>query len=320
MPMDSKIAQATTGRPLTALELALTIVTGGLAVAAVMIALTAPAQASQQTLMQQEPGTVALGSLGPEEGELLDELPLAALDRDAADWASDTGLPNFRDAGLPGVVRAGPPAVSRAEPPGVYPAARLFGLTSSMRPGARVSLPSRAMPLPVEGRWRVSCGYRCGLHDEGHRSTFALDIVREDGKTAGQAVRSPVDGRVVAVVGSSIAICDGKVIQGAAAGAVIIIDFQAPSGTTTHRLTLVHLDLASIPEALRSAEGAVSVRAGTYLGSVAQLGQCSHLHISLNRLYQGERIPEPMIIEGRTLEDCNSSNCWNGAVVPFSAR
>src|SRR3990172_1666810 len=106
MPMDSKIAQATTGRPLTALELALTIVTGGLAVAAVMIALAAPAQASQQTLMQQEPGTVALDSLGPEEGELLDELPLAALDRDAADWASDTGLPNFPGRG-PARRRAG---------------------------------------------------------------------------------------------------------------------------------------------------------------------------------------------------------------------
>ncbi len=175
------------------------------------------------------------------------------------------------------------------------------------------------MPMPVEGVWRVTCGYRCGLHDEEHDSTFAIDIVLDEGETAAQPVRSPVEGRIIAVRDSSTYVCRGKKVDGPEAGAVIVIDFKSPSGSA-HRLRLVHIDPATIPDELRPDGKPVSVDAGALLGSVAEMDRCSHLHISLARLEKRQEIPEPLVIEGTPLEDCDEDNCWRDALLPPQDR
>jgi hypothetical protein len=175
--------------------------------------------------------------------------------------------------------------------------------------------PQQFMAMPVEGTWRVICGYRCGLHDEEHLSTFAIDISLDDGETAGQPVRSPVKGRIIAVEDSSIYICDGKTVEGIKAGSAIVIDFEAPSGSTK-RLRIVHIDPASVPDELRPDGRPVPVNAGDLLGSVAKMDSCSHLHISLTRLDGREEIPEPLAIAGTVLEDCGGEDCWRDALIP----
>jgi hypothetical protein len=173
--------------------------------------------------------------------------------------------------------------------------------------------------MPVEGTWRVICGYRCGLHNDEHMSTFAIDIQLDEGKTAGQAVRSPVKGRIIAVEDSSTYVCRGKKVEGIKAGAVVVIDFKGPSGSTK-RLRLVHIDAASIPDKLRPDGKPVPVKVGTSLGSVAKMDRCSHLHISVTRLDDGEEVPEPLTIEGRLLKDCGDENCWRDALIPGEDR
>ncbi len=175
------------------------------------------------------------------------------------------------------------------------------------------------MHMPVEGVWRVICGYRCGLHDEEHDSTFALDIVLDEGETAAQPVRSPVDGLIVAVKESSTYVCRGKMVEGAEAGAVIVIDFKPPSGPK-QRLRLVHIDPATIPDELKPNGKPVSVDAGTILGSVAEMDRCSHLHISLTYLEKRKEVPELLVIEGTPLEDCEEDNCWLDALLPPQDR
>ena len=172
------------------------------------------------------------------------------------------------------------------------------------------------MTMPVEGTWWVTCGYRCGLHSEDYNATFALDIIAAEGESAGQPVRSPVDGQIIAVADSATYFCDGEWKQGPEGGAVIAIDFQDPSGTA-RRLRLAHLDPATIPDDLRPDGGPVPVEAGALLGNVAQIDDgCSHLHISLARLEECREVPEPLVIGGTPLEDCGGDNCWHGAQLP----
>ena len=336
--MDPKSSTATSRRPPTALQLALTIVTAGTAVASAALAVVGPAQASTRVVLWEEVGAVVYDASDASD-------PSDASDASDASEASDASgstevayppespgqepgdgssphsskREDSTRAGLPGVIRAGPPAISRDTPPGVYPAAESLTLAGFMRPSAWVGPLSPGMPLPVEGAWWVTCGYRCGFHTAGHLSTFALDIVRVDGKTAGQTVRSPVDGSVVAVVESSVASCNGQWITGPEAGAVIIIDFNSSDGVA-HRLRLVHFDATTIPKALRLARTPVPIKAGAYLGSLARIEGCEHLHFNLTRLEEGTEIPEPMVVEGTPLKDCGGLNCWAGAVLSSRDR
>lgn len=319
--MNPEGSEATSPRPPTALQLALTIVTAGTAVASAALAVVAPAQASPQAVLWEDAGAVAAAADASDTSDM-SVYTEAADQSDPPGQAQDEGSnadpregEESTRAGMPGVIRAGPPAISRDVLPGVYPAAESFTPGGFMTPSTWAGSLSPGMPMPVEGTWWVTCGYRCGFHTPGHLCTFALDIVRVDGKTAGQPVRSPVDGSVVAVVESSVANCNGQWFTGPAAGAVIIIDFEGEDGAP-HRLRLVHFDATTIPKELRLARTAVPVKAGAYLGSLAAISGCEHLHFSVTRLEGGTEIPEPMVIEGVPLKDCGGFNCWEGTVLP----
>ncbi len=257
------------------MECALAAVTASLAVAAVLLAVLGSARAS-----------------APETGAL------------PADEAYARG-----PAVAVSSVQAAPGGANTPQPtPAAIPTP-----TPTAQPAS--ALPLAFMALPVEGTWKVLCGYRCGLHDDAHTSTFALDIVRVDGQTAGQPVRSPVDGRVIAVVDSSSYLCDGTAVTGPGAGGVAIIEFPGPTGVPW-RLRLAHLDSATIPEALRPSAQPLPVSARAFLGSVAPLDRCSHLHISLTSVEGDREVPQPLTVAGQLLADCGSEDCWRGATLP----
>ncbi|MGQ9571934.1 MAG: hypothetical protein ACUVV3_01925 [Dehalococcoidia bacterium] len=188
--------------------------------------------------------------------------------------------------------------------------------TPAPTPTIAPTLTPPSMPMPVEGTWWVTCGYRCGLHTDEYNATFALDIVPAEGDPAGQPVRSPVDGLIIAIADSTTYFCHDQWNYGPEGGAAIVIDFQDPSGAAK-RLRLAHLDPTTIPDDLQPGDHPVPVKAGTLLANVADIDHgCSHLHISLTRLDQGQEVPEPMIIEGSLLSDCGGDNCWQGAHLP----
>ncbi|HXG41190.1 MAG TPA: hypothetical protein VNL95_00465 [Dehalococcoidia bacterium] len=177
--------------------------------------------------------------------------------------------------------------------------------------GAKASF---SLPMPVPGRWQVTCGYRCGLHDGVH--TYGLDLVRLDGPTAGTPVRAPVGGRIVAVTDGTVAYCGGQAVTGAAAGSVVVLEFPLPDGGSG-RLRLIHLDPGSIPSQLRPRGTPVPVAAGTYLGSLAHIGPgCAHLHLDLSVVQGGGEVPVPLALAGRSLPDCGREGCWGGTVLP----
>ncbi|HEU4758418.1 MAG TPA: M23 family metallopeptidase [Dehalococcoidia bacterium] len=215
-------------------------------------------------------------------------------------------------------LRAPATAVSSLQAAPLPAPARVPTATPTPTPEPLPTPAPRFMPMPVEGTWKVACGYRCGQHDDAHASTFALDIVRADGQTAGQPVRSPVDGRIIAIVDTSSYVCDGQVVTGPAAGGVVILEFPGPSGVAW-RLRLAHLDSATIPEGLKPSGRPVPVSAGTLLGTVAALDRCSHLHVSLTSM-EGEReVPQPLTVAGQLLADCGVEDCWRGATLPPAA-
>jgi hypothetical protein len=276
-------------RPPTAVECALAVVAAGLAVATVMLALLGSAAAASSTTL-------------PEGG-------LYAPDPDTTVW---------HPRALPIVAPRASPSPTAA--PTTTPTATPSPMATLSPTPARATPESQQfMPMPVEGTWRVICGYRCGLHDEEHMSTFAIDIQLDEGETAGQPVRSPVKGRIVAIEDSSTYVCRGKRVEGIEAGAVIAIDFEAPSGSA-QRLRLVHIDAATVPDELRPDGKPVPVNVGAPLGSVAKMDRCSHLHISVNRLDGREEVPEPLTIEGTVLEDCEGEDCWRDALIPGEDR
>ncbi len=276
------------GHPPTAIECALALVAAGLAVATAMLALLGSALATSSTTL---PG-----------GGLFAPSPATAI---SYPRASPTAAPTASPA-PPTAYTLTPTAVPSSPPP-------------SPTPAPATPDPQQFMAMPVEGTWRVICGYRCGLHDEEHISTYAIDIRVDEGETAGQLVRSPVQGRIVAVEDSSTYVCADKKVEGIEAGAVIVIDFEAPSGSTK-RLKLVHIDAASIPDQLRPDGKPVPVNVGAPLGSVAKMDRCSHLHISLTHLDGSQEVPEPLTIAGTLLEDCEGENCWRDALVPSENR
>jgi hypothetical protein len=174
------------------------------------------------------------------------------------------------------------------------------------------------MSMPVDGTWQVTCGYRCGLHTEANNATFALDIVAADGDTAGQPVRSPVDGQIIAVVDSATYFCYGQWINGPSGGSAVVIESQ-DAGGAPWRLRLIHLDAATISDDLRPSGAPVPVEAGTLLGNLAPLDGCGHLHMSLTRLEKAQEIPQPLTIDGQLHEDCGGEDCWLGAQLPPQA-
>lgn len=276
------------GRPPTAIECALAVVAAGLAVATAMLALLGSAAAASSTTLIEE-------GLYAAEPAMTVSYPRATPTESVTESPSPTAAPT------------------------VTPTAVLSSPRPSPTPAPATPDPQQFMSMPVEGTWRVICGYRCGLHDKDHMSTFAIDISLEEGETAGQPVRSPVTGRIITVEDSSTYICGGKTTEGIEAGSVIVIDFEATSGSTK-RLRLAHIDPASVPDKLRPDGRPVPVNAGTRLGSVANLNPCSHLHISVNRLDDRTEVPEPLTIEGTLLEDCEGKDCWLDALLPGEDR
>jgi hypothetical protein len=368
------------GHPPTAVQCALAVVTAGLAVAAVMLALVQTAQANylaplpqDDPYLQSPASTISHPQAAPPSTppptkpscppalpatfsgtvRLLDHpatKPLtltASIDGQA--WATATVSdgrytinmpqhtpdtpPCFPGSGtilftldgytcMPAEEKQGSPWVAcgyRSFTPGPHDVdlVCLAAPTPSPTPAATPTLTPPLMPMPVEGTWQVTCGYRCGLHTEDYNTTFALDIIAAEGESAGQPVRSPVDGQIISVADSVPYFCHGEWNYGPEGGAVIAIDFQDPSGTA-RRLRLAHLDPATIPDDLQPDGGPVPVKAGALLGNVAQIDDdCSHLHISLARLEECREVPEPLVIEGRPLEDCGGENCWQGARLPL---
>jgi hypothetical protein len=309
--------QARAGRPreraLSAIQCALALVTGGLAVAAVMLALIAcarPAQASHlaavpeeeahgegsafaQSALQEEPqshGSVfALSPLQEEpyrEGSVF-----AQLQPQAGPYRQGSVFAAFYPEPQPTFTPFPPLAVASTPPPPF-------------------------MPMPVAGTWVVTCGYRCGLHTDANNITYALDIVPVQGLAAGQPVRSPVDGQITVVVDAATFFCNGEWRYGPEGGSVIVINFE-DAADTPWRLRLVHLDPETVGDDLRPDGEPVPVTTGTLLGRLAPLDGCGHLHMSLSRLEEGHEIPQPLVIEGALLEDCDGDNCWEGTQLPL---
>ena len=282
--------------PLTAVQCALALITAGLAVAAVMLALimsTRPAQAGPLPALPEEKSY--------QEGSVFARSPLQ-------DESSRQGSVFAEFQPQAGPLRQGSVFIE------FYPQPELtFTPFPPLSPTTMTPLPF--MPMPVDGTWVVTCGYRCGLHTAANSITFALDIVPVEGQSAGQPVRSPVDGQIIAVVDSATFFCNGEWIGGPRGGSVIIIDFQTPPDTPW-RLRLVHLDTATVSDDLRPDGEPVPVTAGAFLGNLAPLEGCGHLHMSLSGLEERREVPEPLVIAGTPLEDCGDAGCWEGTRLP----
>jgi len=301
------------GRPLTAAQCALAIVTAGLAVAAAMLALIASAgtaQAGQSVVSEpasDSPGSV-FAEVEAQSASLREGSVFAEVEAQSAPLREGSVFTEFQ----PQVGPYRTASVFSAFQPRPVPTFTPFPqLSPSPIPGPW--LPS--MSMPVSGTWQVTCGYHCGLHTEVNNATFALDVVAIEGDTAGQPVRSPVDGQIIAVSGSATYFCGGEWIYGPSGGSGIAIDSQDADGTLW-RLRFIHLDAATIPNDLRPDGAAVPVKAGTFLGNLASLDGCAHLHMSLSRLDKAREIPQPFIIDGQLLQDCGGEDCWLGALLP----
>jgi hypothetical protein len=287
------------GRPPTAIQCALAIVTAGLAVAAVMLALIASAGTAQAG---QVPASEApQDSQGSVFGEVEAEPTPTRQSSVFSQFQPQAGP--YRQASVFTAFQPQPsPTFTPFPQPSPFP---------SPVPGPWLPF----MSMPVQGKWQVTCGYRCGLHTDANKLTFALDIVSADGNTAGQPVRSPVDGQIIAVADSTTYFCHDLWINGPSGGSTIAIDSQ-DAGGTSWRLRLIHLDAASLADELRPNGTPVPVEAGTFLGNLAPLDGCAHLHMSLSRLEERREIPQPLIIDGQILQDCGGEDCWLGAELP----
>jgi hypothetical protein len=303
-------------RPPTAIQCALAIVTAGLAVAAVMLALIDSASTVQAGQLPASEATL------DNQGSVFAEIqPQATSDSQgsifaegqspAAPYHEGSVFSEFQPQ--VGPYRRG--SVFTAFQPQPSPTFTPFPpLPSSF--GGMSTLPTK--PMPVDGTWQVTCGYRCGLHTAANNATFALDIVSADRETAGQPVRSPVNGQIIAVVDSATYFCQGQWIYGPSGGSSIAIDSQDATGGAW-RLRLVHLNAATISDDLRPSSAPVPVQVGTYLGDLAPLDGCAHLHMSLTRLEATQEIPQPMMINGQLLDDCGGEDCWLGTELPPQA-
>jgi len=284
-------------RPLTATQCALAIVTAGLAVAAAMLALIASAGTAQAGQ------SIASGAASDSRGSVFAEVEAqsAPLRQGSVFTEFQPQVGPYRTASI----------FSAFQPQLALTLTPFPQLSPSPVPGPW--LPS--MSMPVDGTWQVTCGYRCGLHTEANNATFALDIVAAEGDTAGQPLRSPIAGQIIAVSDSATYFCAGEWIHGPSGGSGIAIDSQDAAGTPW-RLRLIHLDAASIPNDLRPNGAPVPVEAGAFLGNLASLDGCAHLHMSLTRLEKAREIPQPFIIDDQLLEDCGGEDCWLDVQLP----
>jgi len=142
--------------------------------------------------------------------------------------------------------------------------------------------------LPFEGEWVALSAGRLGLtnhHQTGPPAQrLAVDFVRSDAGTRGQAVLAPVSGTVVRAV-SNVTEGDGDSTE----GNVVVI--RTSNGTEVY---LAHLE-----------EGSVAVREGETVVAGQMLARCGatgsaerpHLHIHAER--QGQ--PVPMLFGERRL-------------------
>lgn len=313
-------------RPLTAIQCALMIVTAGLAVAATMLALIDSAETAQAKYVAAVSEAASSGQLSSSSELQAEAEPqrqdsvFAGFEPQATSQRQGSVFAEFQPQAGP--YRQGSvftefhpqPELTFTPFPPLSPPAGGMSSSSLSPPAGGMSSPS-FMPMPVDGTWQVTCGYRCGLHTPANNATFALDIVQAEGETAGQPVRCPVDGQIIAVIDSATYFCGDQWKHGREGGSAFVIELQDPSGAPW-RLRLIHLDPDTVPDDLRPDGAPVPVEAGTILGNLAPLDGCAHLHMSLTRLEKTREIPEPMVIAGTLLEDCDGEDCWLGTQLP----
>jgi hypothetical protein len=290
-------------RPLSATHRAVALVTVGLAVAAVVLLLVTSAQPAPTSCL----------------ASLLQEEPyrhVSVLAESSSQEETNRQGSVFAQSPIQEEVDRGGSVFARLQPQGgPYRGGSVF---SEFYPQPEPILTPlyTFMPMPVTGTWQVTCGYHCGLHTAANNATFALDIVPVEGESVGRPVYSPVDGQISAVVDSATFFCQGEWRHGREGGSAISIDFRDATDALW-RLRLIHLDPATISDDLRPDGEPVPLTAGAYLGNLAPLEGCSHLHMSLTRLENGREIPQPLVIEGNLLEDCDADTCWEGAQLPL---
>lgn len=139
---------------------------------------------------------------------------------------------------------------------------------------------------PVRGEWMVFAGGRSALTNPHHghptAQDYAVDMVRQSGESAGEAVCSPVDGVVTQAV-------DGCGPGSAEAeGNVVVIRAGGEQGASGEGVTvwLAHLE-----------EGSLGVRAGDWVAAGQTVARCgatgsaarAHLHIHAER--DGRPVP-----------------------------
>ena len=217
------------GRPPTAIQCALAVVTAGLAVAAAMLALIGSAGTAQARYL----AAVSEAAPSPQPSSSSELQAEAAPQRQGSVFA---GLQPQAGPQRQGSV------FSQFQPQaGPYRQGSVFSEfhpqpEPTFTPFPQLSLPAGGMsplsfmPMPVDGTWQVTCGYRCGLHTPANNATFALDIVPVEEEAAGQPVRSPVDGQIIAVIDSATYFCGDQWNHGREGGSAIVIDLQNPSG------------------------------------------------------------------------------------------
>jgi len=294
------------GHPLSTIHWVLVLVMAGLVVAAVVLLLVTSARPVQTshlaTLLQEEPYrrvSVLAESASPGETHRQGSV--------------------FAQSPIREEVQRGGSVFAQLQPQGgAYRGGSVFA-EFYPQPEPILTPLYTFVPMPVVGTWQVTCGYHCGLHTPANNATFALDIVPVGGESAGQPVYSPVDGQISAVVDSATFFCQGEWRHGPEGGSAISIDFRDATDAIW-RLRLIHLDPATIGGDLRPGGEPVPLTAGAYLGDLAPLDGCGHLHMSLTRLEKGREIPQPLVIEGSLLEDCDGDSCWEGAQLPLEDR
>jgi hypothetical protein len=183
--------------------------------------------------------------------------------------------------------------------------------------GADTDYTVNSMPLPVSSlsTWKITCGYGCGLHQGG--LLFSFDLQRTSGAaaTVGQPVISPVRGKIAFICPgySSGCINQNTWCTGSSpkAGVSVAIDATYSTGAKTgDRITLIHLDKASI-DARPAIRPGNAVSQGTTLGTLKDIGSCTHLHVNHNR----NGVAKELKLAGRLYRNCPQVTCWTGAQI-----
>lgn len=164
------------------------------------------------------------------------------------------------------------------------------------------SLSSISLPFAAGTKWKAIQGYNGGTHVPGPER-YALDLVRDDGPTAGAEVYAPVSGALWFM--HSPGAGNGCLLMKLDGGGGLILEF-------------CHMFAA---RAFRSDE---PIRAGQYLGTIGPNGAVgnnglAHLHLSMHRTpdYGTTRIPYPfaapdgLLVEGQSLPPDGTYNQYS---------